>query len=120
MYDLEVHLTKFKIQSCVRLALAPAPTGYLPYPGYFNPDKTESLFNGYIIPSYNTTMSVLGHPGPWQMSFQLPATPIAEGIIAFHDDLMVFLTFILFFVIIVLGRCLYTFTDTKKKESRII
>lgn len=58
--------------------------------------------------------TVLGHPQPWQLGFQTPAAPIAEGIIAFHDDLMVFLTFILFFVIVILSTCLYTFTETKK------
>jgi len=65
-------------------------------------------------PTYEKIMSVLGHPQAWQLEFQIPATPIAEGIIAFHDDLMVFLTFILFFVIIVLGVCLKNFTSTKK------
>lgn len=35
---------------------------------------------------------------PWQRGFQTPASPIAEGIIAFHDDLRIFLTAILCFV----------------------
>ena len=63
----------------------------------------------------NCGAEVLGHPQPWQLGFQTPAAPIAEGIVAFHDDLMVFLTFILFFVIVVLTVCLYAFTETVKK-----
>ena len=69
-------------------------------------------FNSYSLK--NNAAAVLGHPQPWQLGFQTPAAPIAEGIIAFHDDLMVFLTFILFFVIVILSTCLYTFTETKK------
>ena len=70
---------------------------------------TENIF------SFTNDAAALGHPKPWQLGFQTPAAPIAEGIIAFHDDLMVFLTFILFFVVIILAVCLYTFTETKKK-----
>jgi len=36
--------------------------------------------------------------------FQDPATPVFEAIINLHHDLMFFITFILFFVIIVLYR----------------
>jgi heme/copper-type cytochrome/quinol oxidase subunit 2 len=38
-----------------------------------------------------------------------------EGIISFHDDLMVFLTLILCFVLYVLTVCLYRFSATKRK-----
>jgi cytochrome c oxidase subunit 2 len=44
-----------------------------------------------------------------QLGFQTPASPIAEGIIAFHDDLMVFLTLILCFVLYILTICLVRF-----------
>jgi len=36
--------------------------------------------------------------------FQDPATPVIEAIINLHHDLMFFITFILFFVIVVLYR----------------
>lgn len=45
----------------------------------------------------------------WQMGFQTPASPIAEGIFAFHDDLRIFLTGILCFVRYVLAVCLHRF-----------
>lgn len=55
----------------------------------------------------------------WQLSFQDPATPVMEGIINLHHDLMFFITFLFFFVSIVLGRTLYYFTGavTDKHHS---
>ena len=41
----------------------------------------------------------IGAPENYQISFQLPASPIAEGIFTFHDDLIMFLIGILFFVL---------------------
>jgi cytochrome c oxidase subunit 2 len=58
----------------------------------------------------------LGHPNPWQLGFQLPGSPIARGIFAFHDDIMVFLTMVLMFVIYVLAVCLYKY-NAKKSET---
>jgi cytochrome c oxidase subunit 2 len=43
------------------------------------------------------------------MFFQDSASPVMEGIVNLHHDLMFFITFILFFVIVVLGRTLYYF-----------
>ena len=45
----------------------------------------------------------------YQMGFQTPASPIAEGISAFHDDLRIFLTGILFFVRYVRYACFVRF-----------
>jgi cytochrome c oxidase subunit 2 len=51
----------------------------------------------------------------YPMDFQTPATPIAEGIIHFHHDLMVILTFICFFVLWMLVRTivLFAYPETK-------
>lgn len=46
---------------------------------------------------------------PWQLFFQDSATPVMEGIINLHHDLMFFLIFILFFVFIILSRTLFFF-----------
>jgi len=55
---------------------------------------------------------------PWQTSFQDAATPIMEGIINLHHDLMFFITFILFFVLVVLLRTLTFFaSDSKDADS---
>jgi cytochrome c oxidase subunit 2 len=42
----------------------------------------------------------------WQLGFQDPATPIMEGIVEFHNHLMVFLAAIATFVVWLLFRCL--------------
>jgi len=42
--------------------------------------------------------SICDSAQPWQLGFQNPASPIAEGIIHFHNDLMVILVFIVIFV----------------------
>jgi len=55
----------------------------------------------------------------WQRGFQTPASPIAEGIFAFHDDLRIFLTAILSFVRYLLAVCLnrFAFSEEAKKGT---
>lgn len=48
-------------------------------------------------------------PENWQIGFQKAASPIADGIFAFHDDLRVFLVAILIFVIYILTTCFSLF-----------
>jgi len=56
----------------------------------------------------------------WQFGFQTPYSPVMEGIVRFHDDLMIFLTFILFFVLYIMYSCIVNFSTTgvahNKKE----
>jgi uncharacterized membrane protein (DUF485 family) len=40
-----------------------------------------------------------------------------EGIISFHDDLFVFLTLVLFFVVYLLYICLSTFSEKFRQKS---
>lgn len=47
---------------------------------------------------------------PWQLSFSDPATPIMEGIINFHNDLMFFIVAISIFVLWMLIRCIMLFS----------
>jgi cytochrome c oxidase subunit 2 len=51
----------------------------------------------------------------WQQSFQEPATPIMEGIVHFHNDLMFFIVIIAVFVTWVLFRCIVLF----KKDNDV-
>jgi heme/copper-type cytochrome/quinol oxidase subunit 2 len=37
-------------------------------------------------------------PVSWQVFFQQPASPIMEGLVEFHNDLMLLIVFVLFFV----------------------
>jgi cytochrome c oxidase subunit 2 len=61
------------------------------------------------------------------LSFQDAATPVMEGIINLHHDLMFFITFIFFFVLVALGRTLYyydasriSFEDSENIHSRSV
>jgi cytochrome c oxidase subunit 2 len=58
--------------------------------------------------------SMLDSSTPWQLYFQDAATPVMEGIINLHHDLMFFITFIFFFVLIVMIRTLYFFRYSEK------
>lgn len=48
-------------------------------------------------------------PEPWQIGFQDPATPVMQGIINLHHDIMFFLVFVVLFVSWMLVRTLYHF-----------
>jgi heme/copper-type cytochrome/quinol oxidase subunit 2 len=48
---------------------------------------------------------------PWQLGFQDPASPIAEGIIRFHHDLMFVLVFVSVFVAWMMARCVRHFHE---------
>jgi len=45
----------------------------------------------------------------WQLGFQEPATPVHEGIIGFHNDIMLVMVFVVCFVTVVLGRIIVLF-----------
>lgn len=55
----------------------------------------------------------------WQRGFQTPASPIAEGIFAFHDDLRIFLSGILCFVVYVFAACLNRFARTENHSTSL-
>ena len=47
----------------------------------------------------------------WQLYFQDAASPVMEGIINLHHDLMFFITFLFFFVLVVMVRTLWYFNS---------
>lgn len=55
---------------------------------------------------------------PWQMGFQDPATPIAEGIVRFHHDLMFVLVFVSVFVAWMRARCVMHFSVSTTTDVR--
>ena len=65
------------------------------------------LFTFFCITKFNFAYSDYAHP--WQISFQDPATPVMEGIIALHHDLMFVLSIIGTSVIWLLLRTTYLF-----------
>jgi cytochrome c oxidase subunit 2 len=59
----------------------------------------------------------------WQTHFQDPATPVMEGIINLHHDLMFFITFVFFFVLVVLTRTLFFYSGDyviNRKSRKIV
>jgi cytochrome c oxidase subunit 2 len=54
---------------------------------------------------------------PWQLGFQDPATPVMEGIINFHHDLVFFLIIIVIFTSWILFRCIFLFFEEKQKKA---
>jgi cytochrome c oxidase subunit 2 len=50
---------------------------------------------------------------PWQIGFQDPASPVMEGIIDLHHDIMGIMVFILFFVVWMLLAAVYYFEASK-------
>jgi cytochrome c oxidase subunit 2 len=60
-------------------------------------------------------------PEPWQIGFQDPATPVAEGIQDLHHDVFFFILVILVFVVWMLGRTLWHFGASRNPvPSKII
>jgi cytochrome c oxidase subunit 2 len=55
-----------------------------------------------------------------QFGIQDPGSPLQEGIINFHHDLMVVMIFVVVFVGVILGRALYFFNEKKNKVSKAI
>ena len=84
---------------------------------------TEKLFNnsimkGLVVANHNevsniSVFSVSDAPVPWQLSFQDPATPVMEGIINFHNELMFFIVFISGFVLFLLFKSVTLFSHEK-------
>jgi cytochrome c oxidase subunit 2 len=59
----------------------------------------------------------LDYAQPWQILFQDPATPIMEGIINLHHDIMFILIIISILVAWLLFRCIKLFTNNPNPEN---
>ena len=46
-------------------------------------------------------------PKPWQLAFQDPTSPIMEGIVNLHNDVMTILLFGLGLITIIMGAAIY-------------
>jgi hypothetical protein len=57
---------------------------------------------------------------PWQLGFQDPATPIMEGIVDLHHDVMFFLVIICIFVLYLLIRVAVLFRPSKNNFVKIV
>ena len=62
---------------------------------------------------FRSSVSFLDSPAPWQIGFQDPATPIAQGIQDLHHDITFFFVFIFTFVVWMMARTIYHFHVSK-------
>jgi len=60
--------------------------------------------------------SIFDSATPWQFGLQDAATPVAEGIINLHHDLMFFLVFIFFFVLVSLSWTVVTYSAQNRSS----
>jgi len=59
----------------------------------------------------------MDYPGAWQLSFQDPATPVMEGIINLHHDIMFILVVVVTLVFYLLSRVIILFTGNKTPST---
>ena len=65
---------------------------------------------------FSNKIAQLDAASPWQLSFSDPASPVMEGIINFHNDLMFFIVIITIFVLWMLLRCIMIFAASEEPE----
>jgi hypothetical protein len=74
------------------------------------PAAPKSYFAGLLalvgLPAHHSNVA----------SFQIPATPIMEGIVDLHNDIMFFLTFIIAFVFYLLVVCVVKFSQSNVND----
>jgi cytochrome c oxidase subunit 2 len=78
----------------------------------------ELSFNSNAATNANNLPDTVSTNG--QLGFQIPASPVFEGIVAFHDDLMIFLSLIFGFVLYIFAMCIVRFGDKNKDSARLI
>ena len=62
-----------------------------------------------FISFFSPCVVFMDAPEPWQMTFQNPASPIAQGIQDLHHDIFFFMVFVVAFVLWMLGRTVWHF-----------
>jgi cytochrome c oxidase subunit 2 len=67
----------------------------------------------------NSTFLCYDAPTPWQCTFQDPATPVMEGIIDLHHDLMFFIVIVITFVFFIMFRIIYLFDSRTVQASSL-
>lgn len=73
-----------------------------------------------ITTVFNEKTSFCDHPQPWQLGFQDPATPIMEGIVDLHHDIMFFLVIICVFVLYLLIRTVSGYLAGKNNYLKVV
>ncbi len=80
-----------------------------------------SIFFDLLFKSFcGSFLSSCDFAQEWQLGFQDPATPIMEGIVDLHHDIMFFLCLICIFVFYILSRTVFLFHFSKNNFSKIV
>lgn len=76
----------------------------------------------FLRQSYDNLIQISScdYAQPWQIGFQDAATPIMEGIVDLHHDIMFFLVIICFFVLYLLLRVVSLFHENKNNFIKIV
>jgi cytochrome c oxidase subunit 2 len=78
------------------------------------------IFTGHFLKNNFSFMYFYDFPSKGQLGFQDPASPVMEGIIDLHHDLMFFLVIIIIFVVWLLFSTVYYFYLYDDKDMREI
>jgi cytochrome c oxidase subunit 1 len=68
-----------------------------------------------IVKSSLFLIALFDFSEPWQLTFQDPASPIMEGIIDLHHDIMFFLVLIIIFILWMIARIVWHFREDHNK-----
>lgn len=82
-------------------------------------DYKDWVLNVYMSISMHEPFFV-GMANNWQVGFQIPASPVMEGIVNFHHDLFFFLVVIIGFVGYILWKSTVLFDARKNKEIYVV
>lgn len=63
-------------------------------------------------------MSIFDASKKWQLIFQDPASPVMEGIIEFHHEVMFLLVFIVFFVLYMIASIIVGFSSSTQSQTK--
>lgn len=74
--------------------------------------KTHSIFYPLFFFVFSQNLALAYSEKLWQLGFQEPATPIMEGIINFHNHIMFFMVGVGVFVMWLLGKCLFLYSNS--------
>lgn len=82
-------------------------------------NNNEFSHTGRRTASFAGLLTIIGLPTHHSnlASFQIPASPIMEGIVDLHNDIMFFLVFIITFVLYLLSVCIINFSERSVNTS---
>jgi|LauGreSuBDMM15SN_2_FD.fasta_scaffold58118_1 cytochrome c oxidase subunit 2 len=78
------------------------------------------MFGAMVAAMLTNNVSLMDAAKNWDMDFQDPASPVMEGIISFHNDLMVLMTLVMAFVTYFLYVTVYHFINKPKDASNSV